>query len=70
MEKAIWKLRVPPKFCIFAWRLGHDLLLTNTKIASINPSFNCLCPRCNTLEETLVHALRDCAVEFDLDQWH
>lgn len=40
--------------------MGHDLLLTNTKIASINPTFNSLCPRCNVAEETLVHALRDC----------
>lgn len=54
------ELRVPPKILIFAWRVGHNLLPTNSKIATINPAANNLCSRCNVEEETLIHALRDC----------
>lgn len=46
---------------MFAWRLGHDLLPTNVKIATINKNFNSDCPRCNSFNESLVHALRDCS---------
>lgn len=56
----IWKLKIPSKLKIFVWRIGHSLLPTNAKIATINPNHNNLCPRCNFLTETLVHALRDC----------
>lgn len=45
---------------MLAWRLGHDLLPTNMKIASVNQNFDSACSRCNALEESLVYALRDC----------
>lgn len=60
--RAIWKLGVPPKIQVFTWRIGHDLLPTNAKIALINLAFNKLYPRCNEVEETLVHAIRDCVM--------
>lgn len=48
------------KVRVFAWRLGHDLLPTNVKIANINPIFNRQCRRCKVADETAIHALRDC----------
>ncbi|XP_016704723.1 uncharacterized protein [Gossypium hirsutum] len=56
--KMIWKLKIIPKICIFAWRVGHEILPTNSKIATIQPSLNPACQRCGT--ETLIHALKDC----------
>lgn len=58
--RLIWKLNVSPNLRIFVLRMGHNLLPTNVKIASINKGFNRVLPRCNNVEETLVHALRDC----------
>lgn len=40
--------------------MGHDLLPTNAKIASVNQAFDRSCPRCKTNYETLIQALRDC----------
>lgn len=59
--RLIWKMKVPPKIRVFAWKLGHDLLPTNLKIAAVNLNFNSSCPRCGLSEESLVHALRDCS---------
>lgn len=58
--KFIWKLRLPPKVRIFAWQLGNELLPTNLKRATINPDVNKMCPRCNSFEESIIHAVRDC----------
>lgn len=58
--RLIWKLNIPPKLKVFVWRIWHNHLPTGAKIASINPSHNNLCPRCNNNVETLIHALRVC----------
>lgn len=58
--RAIWKLSIPPKVHIFAWRIGHNILPKNLKIAAINHSFSCTCPKCGGVEELLIHGLRDC----------
>ncbi|MBA0700464.1 hypothetical protein Goari_020409, partial [Gossypium aridum] len=49
-----------PKIKVFAWRVGHEILPTNVKIASIKNDFNESCPRCGANFETLLHALRHC----------
>ncbi|KAK5836119.1 hypothetical protein PVK06_011871 [Gossypium arboreum] len=41
-------------------RLGHDFLLTNVKISSINQSFGRGCLKCDGGEETALHALKEC----------
>lgn len=64
--RTIWKFNIPPKVHIFTWRVGHDLLPINAKIAAINQSFNCSCLRCNGAKETLIHALRDYAKAWDV----
>ncbi|KAK5775357.1 hypothetical protein PVK06_043239 [Gossypium arboreum] len=45
---------------IFCWRLGHDILTTYENISSIRREFNSNCPRCGTVMETLIHAMKDC----------
>ncbi|MFQ6650065.1 hypothetical protein Gotur_022611 [Gossypium turneri] len=57
--RTIWKLRVLPKICIFAWRVGHNFLLTNVKIASVIQGFDWVCHMYGTGDETIIHALRD-----------
>ncbi|MBA0716196.1 hypothetical protein Golax_015047, partial [Gossypium laxum] len=58
--KMIWQLKIIPKIRIFAWRVGHEILPTNSKIASIRPLMNLACQRCGADKETLIHALKDC----------
>lgn len=47
---------------MLAWRIGHELLPTNMKIATINQGFDHACPRCRNREESIIHALRDCLI--------
>lgn len=56
----IWKLKLPWKVRIFLWRVGHNLLPTNVKIKYLNLGHNLSCPRWNSSDETLIHALKDC----------
>ncbi|KAG8481388.1 hypothetical protein CXB51_026145 [Gossypium anomalum] len=58
--KAIWKLDTLPKVRVFTWRVGHEILPTNEKIASIRHGFDKGCPRCGAETETLLHSLKDC----------
>ncbi|MFQ6666985.1 hypothetical protein Gotur_033159, partial [Gossypium turneri] len=58
--KAIWKLDTLPKIRVFTWRVGHEILPTNYKIATIRQGFDKGCPRCGAETETLLHALKDC----------
>ncbi|XP_052486359.1 uncharacterized protein LOC128041079 [Gossypium raimondii] len=58
--KAIWKLDTLPKIRVFTWRVGHEILPTNCKIATIRQGFDKGCPRCGAETETLLHALKDC----------
>ncbi|KAA3483583.1 Ribonuclease H-like superfamily protein [Gossypium australe] len=58
--KALWKLDTIPKVRVFTWRVGHDILPTNVKIASIQRGFGQGCPRCGAEYEPLVYALKDC----------
>ncbi|KAA3460544.1 reverse transcriptase [Gossypium australe] len=57
--KNIWKLKMLQKIRVFAWRVGHEILPTKVKIASISSDVNVNCPRCGTEAETVIHALRD-----------
>ncbi|KAL1172601.1 hypothetical protein V6Z11_A05G358800 [Gossypium hirsutum] len=58
--KALWKLDTLPKIRVFSWRVGHEILPTNVKIASIRNGFAKGCQRCGVEAETLLHALKDC----------
>ncbi|MBA0600854.1 hypothetical protein Gorai_004048 [Gossypium raimondii] len=41
-------------------RVGHNLLPTNVKMATIFHDFDRTCHRCEIGNETIIHALRDC----------
>ncbi|MBA0837909.1 hypothetical protein Goarm_010022 [Gossypium armourianum] len=58
--KVIWKLDTLPKIRVFTWRVGHEILPTNSKIATIRQGFDKGCPRCGAETETLLHVLKDC----------
>ncbi|XP_016672060.1 uncharacterized protein [Gossypium hirsutum] len=58
--KALWKLDTLPKIRVFSWRVGHEILPTNVKIASIRNGFAKGCQRCGAEAETLLHARKDC----------
>ncbi|KAH1063678.1 hypothetical protein J1N35_028665 [Gossypium stocksii] len=49
-----------PKIKVFSWRIGHNILPTLNNIARIRQGCKNTCPRCNSKEETLLHALKDC----------
>lgn len=51
--------QTPPKLKVFAWRIGYNILLTSETIASINPTYSKLYPRCNNATEMLIHEIRD-----------
>ncbi|MBA0692822.1 hypothetical protein Goari_010355, partial [Gossypium aridum] len=51
-----------PTLGFFSWRLGHELLPRNVKIASIRNGFDQGCPRCGAVAEALIHALKDCPI--------
>ncbi|KAK5833694.1 hypothetical protein PVK06_017547 [Gossypium arboreum] len=55
------KLNTLPKIHVLTWRVGHELLPMNAKIASIHQGFRQDCPRCSVDKETLIHALKDCS---------
>ncbi|KAL1182733.1 hypothetical protein V6Z11_A02G135500 [Gossypium hirsutum] len=57
--KFIWKLKILPKIWVFAWRIGHSLLPTNTNLSSIKSYVDPVCSRCRNEDEMLIHALRD-----------
>ncbi|MBA0867739.1 hypothetical protein Goshw_003518 [Gossypium schwendimanii] len=59
--RIIWKLHIIPRIKIFCWRIGHDILPTYENISKIMREFNCMCSRCGSKEETLIHALKDYA---------
>ncbi|KAL1151424.1 hypothetical protein V6Z11_A09G041000 [Gossypium hirsutum] len=58
--KALWKLDTLPKIRVFSWRVEHEILPTNVKIASIRHGFTKGCQRCEAEAGTLLYALRDC----------
>ncbi|MBA0710858.1 hypothetical protein Golax_010113, partial [Gossypium laxum] len=64
--KTFCKLDTLPKVCVFSWRVGHELLPMNVKIASIRSGFDQGCPRCGVAAETLIHALKECPTSHKL----
>ncbi|MBA0813083.1 hypothetical protein Gohar_026965 [Gossypium harknessii] len=58
--RLIWKLKILPKICVFAWRIGHEIIPTNVKISFIKRDVSCRCPRCKVEDETVLSTLREC----------
>ncbi|CAJ2673373.1 unnamed protein product [Trifolium pratense] len=57
----IWKLQVAERIKYFMWLVQHNRLLTNSTKAKMNLG-HAMCNFCRNMEETILHALRDCAL--------
>ncbi|XP_052477836.1 putative ribonuclease H protein At1g65750 [Gossypium raimondii] len=58
-HKALWKVDTIPKVRVFTWHVGHEIVPTNVKIASVQHGFRQGCPRCRAEYKTVIHALKD-----------
>ena len=60
--KELWKLRVPLKVAIFAWRLIQDKLPTKANLRKKRVELQeYLCPLCRSVEETASHLFFHCS---------
>ena len=58
----LWKLKIPPKAAIFAWRLIRDRLPTKANLQRRQVEItNTLCPLCNNKEEDAAHLFFNCS---------
>ncbi|CAL1410909.1 unnamed protein product [Linum trigynum] len=58
--KRFWKLKIPPKVRLFAWRWIRDILPTRARIVERTQRGHVGCPFCD-LPESQYHIFRDCA---------
>lgn len=59
--RKLWKLAVPNKMRIFAWRFGGDSLPTHGNLEKKRVVENSPCPFCQTHREYLYHAIFECS---------
>ncbi|KAF7827592.1 reverse transcriptase [Senna tora] len=60
--KKLWKLECPEHMKFFIWLVLNESLPTNSLRARRGMSASNICRRCNMVEETCIHCLRDCPV--------
>ena len=59
--KDIWKLKIPPKVAVFAWRLIRDRLPTKSNLTRRQVEINdSSCPFCRRVEEDAAHLFLHC----------
>lgn len=58
---AIWKLRLPNKIKLFAWRACHEILTTAVNLTRRRVINDDKCSVCTREKESTIHALWDCA---------
>lgn len=58
--KAIWKMKVPQKIKLFAWRCCRDIIPTKSNLHHRKIPINVGCPLCLMHEETCSHILWGC----------
>ena len=63
---AIWKLRLPNKVKVFAWRACHKILPTAVNLTSRKVIHDDKCLICTRESESTIHALWDCAAVQDI----
>ena len=63
----LWKMKLPPKIKIFAWRACVNSLPVYVKMADRGIQLCCDCPVCGDSFESLTHALIQC--DFALSVW-
>jgi hypothetical protein len=59
MWRTVWKLNVLERVRCFVWLLLHDRLLTNQRKSCMGLG-HAMCSYCGNVEETSLHAIRDC----------
>ena len=64
--KQLWKIRVPKKIKVFAWRACHEILLTRASLAKRKIITENTCRCCQQAPETVVHAILDCSAAHDV----
>ena len=62
----IWKLYIPTKIKVFMWQACHDILPTYEKLQQQRIIKNDLCPICNRVPKTILHAVWECAAAQDV----
>ncbi|XVE95650.1 hypothetical protein REPUB_Repub02eG0116800 [Reevesia pubescens] len=55
----IWKLETPHRIKFFLWTLCHNQILTRENCVKRCLTLTAFCPRCNNVEETRLHLLRN-----------
>ncbi|KAL4619828.1 hypothetical protein ACB092_06G108800 [Castanea dentata] len=55
--KQLWKVRVPNKMKVFAWRACHEILPTRVNLAKRNIIIDNTCRCCQQAPETAIHAI-------------
>jgi hypothetical protein len=58
--KKLWKVRVPIKLLIFAWRLARASLPTGELREKRHMSTTTICSACNAFSDTWRHSFLDC----------
>lgn len=61
----IWKLAVPERVRCFMWLMRHERLLTNYAKSRMGIG-SAMCEYCGSVPETVLHAMRDCALAMPL----
>ena len=54
---ALWKLKIPNKVKVFAWRACNDILPTKMNLVNRRIIADAACPICTRFPETTVHVL-------------
>ena len=62
----IWKLRIPNKIKVFAWRACHEILPTTVNLTRRRVIHEDKCSICTIESESTIHALWDCAAAQDI----
>ena len=60
--RSLWKLHVPNKIKVFAWRALHDSLPTRENLARRRIVTDGTCELCQRENESVLHALWECNV--------
>ncbi|GAU47106.1 hypothetical protein TSUD_403390 [Trifolium subterraneum] len=63
--RRIWKIKVLERVRTFIWMVKHTRLLTNS-LKSVMGLCHAMCSYCGDVEETTLHAMRDCPVAKDM----
>ncbi|XP_026397067.1 uncharacterized protein LOC113291789 [Papaver somniferum] len=58
--KALWKVKLPHKIKLFAWKCIRDIIPTRDKLSKYKPNIELHCSLCNHPNESVNHMLLEC----------